>query len=260
MHEGKSARGRECTRASKSLNRTSGGIPFLPMRFYIPSWRIGSERGSDVSALRKETQTPALEAASSDASAIRRGVGEVPDAALSDAALLAQIADGRSENFPVLLERYLARMLATARRMLGDDGEAEDAAQEAMLRLWRNAGRIDVPAAGVGPWLYRVTANICLDRLRARRPTSSEDLEAISIEAEQERELGASERTRALDQALQSLPERQRLALILFHFEGHSVREIAAQLETTEDAAESLLGRARRALKKNLESVWRELL
>lgn len=252
------------------MNRTSGGIPFLSMRSCIPIWRIGSERGSDVSALRKETQTPALEAASSDATAIRRGVGEMPDAspsdaalpdaALSDAALLAQIADGRSEKFPVLLERYLARMLATARRMLGDDGEAEDAAQEAMLRLWRNAGRIDVPAAGVGPWLYRVTANICLDRLRARRPTSSEDLEAISVEADQERDLGASERTRALDQALQSLPERQRLALILFHFEGHSVREIAAQLETTQDAAESLLGRARRALKKNLESVWRELL
>jgi len=150
--------------------------------------------------------------------------------------------------------------LRVAQRMLNDAAEAEDVAQEAMLRLWRMAPDWQSGVARVSTWLYRVTSNLCTDRLRRRR---SVDLEAAG-EVEDDRpaavnELIAADRAAALQAALQALPERQRQAVVLRHIEGLSNPEISDILGIGVDAVESLTARGKRALTQALAGRREEL-
>lgn len=177
--------------------------------------------------------------------------------ATDEQALVAAVVSGRSEALRVLLDRHLGGITALARRMLRDEAEAEDVAQEAFLRLWRSGATLDVGAAGVRPWLRRVVSNLCIDRLRAgARETVVEDVPEQVEEASQLRTLEAKELGRRVDDALKRLPDRQRLALTLFHYEGLSQAEVASTMGISDEAVESLLARARRALKADLKTEW----
>ena len=184
-----------------------------------------------------------------------------PDEAEDEAALVARVAAGEAPAFRALVDRHLPTVLAIARRMLRDDAEAEDVAQETLLRLWRNAARLELGEGGVRPWLRRVAANLCIDRVRAQRNTSlgealPEEVEPASqMTTLVERELG-----RRVDAALKALPERQRLALTLFHYEGMSQIEVGEAMGISDEAVESLLARARRTLKVSLKEEWRGLM
>lgn len=175
--------------------------------------------------------------------------------------LLARVAAGEEEAFRGLVDRHLTSVLAIARRMLRDDAEAEDVAQETMLRLWRNAAGLELGPHGVRPWLRRVASNLCIDRVRARRNTlvveevPEESEPAGQVRHMAERELGAR-----VDAAMQALPERQRLAITLFHYEGMSQVEVGEVLGVSDEAVESLLARARRSLKAALREEWRGLM
>ena len=94
-----------------------------------------------------------------------------PDESENETVLLARVSAGETQSFRALVDRHLPVVLAIARRMLRDDAEAEDVAQETLLRLWRNAGSLELGEAGVRPWLRRVASNLCIDRVRARPPT-----------------------------------------------------------------------------------------
>lgn len=179
---------------------------------------------------------------------------------MTDADLLARAAGGETDAFARLIERHLPRVLALGRRMLGDDAEADDVAQECMLRLWRNAGSIEVPPGGLGAWLYRVASNLSLDRIRARKPQSPDGLEELPEPASQFTALADAERAMAVDNALQALPDRQRQAVVLCHYEGLSMAEAGEIMQVSAEAIESLLARGRRALKRMLEPQWRSLL
>lgn len=178
-----------------------------------------------------------------------------------EAALVGRVAAGEAQAFRALVDRHLPTVLAIARRMLRDDAEAEDVAQETLLRLWRNAARLELGEGGVRPWLRRVAANLCIDRVRARRNTSLGDALPEEVEPPSqmtrlvERELG-----KRVDAALKALPERQRLALTLFHYEGMSQIEVGEMMGISDEAVESLLARARRALKAGLREEWQGLL
>jgi RNA polymerase sigma-70 factor (ECF subfamily) len=178
-----------------------------------------------------------------------------------EAALVGRVAAGEAQAFRALVDRHLPTVLAIARRMLRDDAEAEDVAQETMLRLWRNAARLELGEGGVRPWLRRVAANLCIDRVRAQRNTSLGDALPEEVEPPSqmtrlaERELGSR-----VDVALKALPERQRLALTLFHYEGMSQIEVGEAMGISDEAVESLLARARRALKAALKEEWQGLL
>ncbi len=178
-----------------------------------------------------------------------------------DASLLALVARGDVVAFQVLVGRHLPAMLAVARRMLRDDAEAEDVAQEAMLRLWKSSTRLDVSVHGSRPWLRRVVSNLCIDRVRAGRHTTVVDeVPEMPVAADQEANLERQQSSIRVDAALKALPERQRLALVLFHYEGMSQIEIGETMNISDEAVESLLSRARRTLKAALASEWRELL
>jgi RNA polymerase sigma-70 factor (ECF subfamily) len=177
-----------------------------------------------------------------------------------EAVLVAEVGAGDRHAFGVLMERHLGSIVSVARRMLRDDAEAEDAAQETFLRLWRSGGTLEIGPAGVRPWLRRVVSNLCLDRVRGQgRVKVVDELPEIPEPAMQLAVLESQDVQRRVEVAMQKLPERQRLALTLFHFEGLSQIEIGNVLGVSDEAVESLLSRARRQLKADLKSEWESL-
>lgn len=167
----------------------------------------------------------------------------------SDDALLALYGQGDRPAARELALRLTPLALRVAQRMLGDPAEAEDVAQEAMLRLWRAAPGWQPGAAKVSTWLYRVVVNLATDRLRRRR--------AVALDEAPEPEDGRpgalaglieADRAAALQAALMVLPERQREAVVLRHLEGLANPEIAAVMGVGIEAVESLVARGKRGL------------
>ena len=186
-----------------------------------------------------------------------------PDAgtAAEEAAVLARIRDGDGAAFRGLIDRHVGSLLAVARRMLKSEGDADDIVQEAMVRVWHHAGTLELGPGGLRPWLRRVVTNLCLDHLRRHRLTSVVAEVPETPEApDQERGLAEADLSQRVAAALAALPERQRVALTLFHYEGLSQIEVGDMLGITDEAVESLLARARRSLKVALKDEWRQLL
>jgi RNA polymerase sigma factor (sigma-70 family) len=173
-----------------------------------------------------------------------------PETEAPDAALLVAFANGDAGAAQLLAERLLPRTLAQAQRMLGDRAEAEDVAQEAMMRLWRIAGEWRQGEAQVSTWLYRVTANLCTDRLRRRKRSVPLDAVAEPLDGAPSvtARMHTEARAKALSDALAQLPPRQAEAVALRHLEGLSNAEIAAVMEIGVEAVESLTARGKRGL------------
>ena len=178
-----------------------------------------------------------------------------PDMDDSDEALMARVAKGDQAAFRLLARRHLPAMAGLARRILGNAAEAEDVAQEAMLRVWTHAPRWQ-PLAALRTWLTRVVVNLCLDRKR-RAPML--ELEAAGEVADPTPGAGeqaeADERDRLLAAAIESLPARQRTAIVLTYREGMSNAQVADMLETSVSAVETLLVRGKQNLRRALSGV-----
>jgi RNA polymerase sigma-70 factor (ECF subfamily) len=185
------------------------------------------------------------------------------DRSVSDEALLIAYGNGDIGAARILLGRLTPLMLRYAVRLLGGDrAEAEDVAQEAMLRLWKVAGEWRQGEARVTSWLYRVTANLCTDRLRRRRwqgPGLDQIAEPPDPAPAAAEAMTAPARREALDAALADLPERQRQAVVLRHIEGLANPEIAAIMDIGVEAVESLTARGKRALAARLAGRREEL-
>jgi RNA polymerase sigma-70 factor (ECF subfamily) len=116
---------------------------------------------------------------------------------------------------------------------------------------------LEIGPAGIRPWLRRVVSNLCLDRVRGQgRVKVVEELPEVPEAPKQLAALESQDVQRRVELAMQKLPDRQRLALTLFHFEGLSQIEIGNVLGVSDEAVESLLSRARRQLKAELKSEW----
>ena len=161
----------------------------------------------------------------------------------------------------MLVERHTRMIYAVCYRMLGSKHAAEDAAQETFLRLWRHAARWKPQGAKFETWLYRVATNICVDQLRKTKRDAPEDAapERADSADRQDQTIFLRERRFAIDEALAQLPDRQRLAITLCHFQEMSNIEAAEVMEVSVDALESLLARGRRALKENLAPMREHL-
>ncbi|MCQ4162879.1 sigma-70 family RNA polymerase sigma factor [Roseomonas sp. GC11] len=179
--------------------------------------------------------------------------------AAADETLIAWAAEGDRLAFGTLAARHLPRLHGLALRITGSAAEAEDVAQEALLRAWQHAARFDPARAKLSTWLYRIAANLAVDQARRRQGQAPQPLEeglpdpAIGPEEA----LAARQRQALLAEALAALPPRQRAALALAHDQGLSGAEAAAVLETSERAVEGLLHRARRFLAGRLREATR---
>jgi RNA polymerase sigma-70 factor (ECF subfamily) len=173
-----------------------------------------------------------------------------------DSALIAGVGRGEPSATRRLVAAKLPRILALATRMLRDGAEAEDVAQEAFVRIWRTAPAWQPGRARFDTWLHTVVLNLCRDRLRRRRDLPSEDVpETIDPAPDAEASLIETERGRAVAAAIAKLPERQREAILLVHYQDLSGAEAAEALEISVEALESLLARGRRALRMHFATV-----
>jgi RNA polymerase sigma-70 factor (ECF subfamily) len=167
-----------------------------------------------------------------------------------DATLMARIARGDRQAFDTLAARHLPRALAVARHILSDPSDAEEVAQDALLRLWTGASRFDPARAAVTTWLHRITLNLALDRrrraLRTRPARPLEDAAEIAdtgtgaLAVLEHRQLKS-----ALAEGLRALPERQRAAFALTYAQELPAAEAAGTLGVSPRALEGLLRRAR---------------
>ncbi len=178
----------------------------------------------------------------------------------SDDALLARTAKGDRQAWGALVDRHLAAVSRYAGYVLKDETQAEDIAQDTFVRLARKAEDWTTDGPSLRSWLYRVARNLCIDYMRRQRGVSIEFAEglpdprgsaAIDRDMDMKRLIGA---------ALDALPERQRTAIVLVHFEGLSGTEAGIALNISVEAVESLLARARRALRLDLASLAPDLL
>ena len=172
--------------------------------------------------------------------------------AASDADLLAASARRDQQAFAVLVARYYRDVYRVVWRLNGGHADTDDVAQETFMRLWVNPGQLREAKALKG-WLLRVASNQVMDRFRQKPMEAIEAAENVAdghLGAEAQADLASV--TVLVDGAIAQLPERQKLALTLVHFEQMSNIAAASAMAISVDALESLLARARRGLKEKL--------
>lgn len=179
----------------------------------------------------------------------------------SDEKLMLRAGGGDREACETLVQRHLGRVVGFAQRTLGNRSDAEDVAQDVFLRVWSAAPRWKLESARFTTWLYRVAMNVCLDRIAKKREALADETpELIDAESEPSRALYASEVARHVTAALATLPDAQRIAVTLCHYQGLRNRDAAEVMDVSVEALESLLARGRRAMRAQLFDVAPELL
>ena len=172
----------------------------------------------------------------------------------SDDELMALVALRDGAALRLLADRHAEIPWRIAYRMLADPVEAEDIAQEAVLRLWQYADRWQAGGSGVAAWLTRVATNACLDRIRRRRFVSEDAAPERADHAMLADEMIEEDEVRAAVAAcIEALPDRQRAAVVLTYYEEQQNKMAADILAMQVKAFESLLFRARASLRDCVE-------
>jgi len=188
-----------------------------------------------------------------------------------DLELMLAVRRGDASSFEELLRRYRGPLVGYFSRMLRDPAMAEDLAQETFMRVYQARERYE-PDAKFTTWLYRIATNLALNVLRDRKevaPSSEQDFEGETGEPGDasripdgrptaEQAMMVSERQRVIRQAVESLPERQRAAVVLHKYQEVDYRQIAKVLGVSESAVKSMLFRAYEALRLRLEPLLEE--
>jgi RNA polymerase sigma-70 factor (ECF subfamily) len=185
---------------------------------------------------------------------------------LSSEDLMVRVSKGDDEAFEILVTRHQTPVLNLIYRFLGDRAQAKDLAQEVFLRVWQSAKTYE-PKAKFTTWIYRIATNLCLNELKTARrrkwfpfyrseeshENAAEDTYSDDSPTAEDLLL-SKERSRQISEALQDLPENQRMALVLKRYDDLSYQEIAQILGCSVSAVESLLVRAKRTLQEKLKS------
>ena len=183
--------------------------------------------------------------------------------------LMSKIAEGDAQAFASLVELHQHAVIGTCAKMLGNIDDAHDLAQQVFLRVWKSAPRYQ-PTARFTTWLFTITRNLVFNQTRSNQRASF-----VSIDAEAENEASqkvlqattertpaedalASELVHAIDEAIQNLPESQRLAVILRRYQDLTYEEIAETMGSSVSAIKSLLFRARAQLREELETYLKD--
>jgi len=190
----------------------------------------------------------------------------VEESAARDLELMLRVKTGDLKAFEELVETHQHRVVGTIAKMLGDEIEAEDLAQQAFIRVWRSAARYE-PTAKFTTWLFTITRNLVFNELRRRKRHATTSLdEAREQDDDSPRHQIADtgvkvpdvsmldeEMMNTIHRAIEELPEAQRMAIVLRRYEETPYEEIAQVLELTVPAVKSLLFRARTELREKLK-------
>ena len=177
---------------------------------------------------------------------------------LSDEQLMIAVSNGNMEAFEQIVIRYQQLAWRMAYRYIGNYSDAEEIAQEAFLRILYSAKNYR-PSAKFSTYLYKVLANLCLDHYRKKRPQLADEFPADKEYAEKpDSNLQIQEQNQAIQLAIDSLPARQRLAVILRYYENLSYEQIAAAMDTSVKATERLLACARKKLESSLTDFFKK--
>ncbi len=169
--------------------------------------------------------------------------------------MTAQAGADRRAVFERIMAAHERLVLATAYRLLGHREDAQDAAQEVFLRLYRNLHKLGV--ADPRAWLYRVTVNVCRDVQRRRVPQAELDPDYPAGNPSADAALSFEERKKLVTRGLEELPERQRAMVVLRDIEGLSTKEVARILGVAEVTVRSQISMARLRLKKFVDEFLR---
>jgi RNA polymerase sigma-70 factor (ECF subfamily) len=176
----------------------------------------------------------------------------------SDEDLMRRIAEGQEPAFRQLAGRYAARAIGLARRITGNDADADEVVQEALLRVWVNAPRWR-PTAAFRTWFYRIVLNLCLNRKRGPSFAPIEQAgDPPDPTASAAARLESDEADRLVAAAIGGLPDRQRAAIVLTYPQGFNNAETAAIMGISVSALEALLVRAKRTLRDQLGPLLRD--
>ena len=155
--------------------------------------------------------------------------------------------------FSLLVQRHTQSIHAFIYRLCGNQSDAEDLTQETFLRLWQRASRWTPDTVQFSTWLHQIARNLCIDQFRrdqSRKRTLVQETVVVAdatidtIEHDVQR--------KAISNAIQTLPERQRTAVVLCQVQGWTQQDAAKVLDTTVDGVQALIGRARRTLRELL--------
>lgn len=179
-----------------------------------------------------------------------------------DGELARGVERGDRAAVAALTRRCLPLVHAIARRLLRDESEAEDMAQETFVKVWRAIGSFDPERAKLETWVARIATNTCYDRLRKRgeRVLDDDMPERVDTTPRADSLMSAGASADRVREAINALPPRQRLALELCALREHTNIEAAEILGVSVEALESLLARARRGLRTTLDQEHAELL
>jgi RNA polymerase sigma-70 factor (ECF subfamily) len=175
----------------------------------------------------------------------------------TDDDLLRAAASGSERAFGLLVARHIDRVRSIAKGFTGNLADADDIAQEVFLTVWRKAASWEPGAARFTTWVYRITANKCIDRhrrMRLRRWIGLEAVESVlASDDDPERTIAGRGALEIAMRAMANLPDRQRMAIVLSVAGEQSNAEIAEAMGLSVGAVEQLLVRARRALRNETE-------
>jgi len=174
-------------------------------------------------------------------------------AAQDDVQLMLAIIGGSRDAFTELASRYLSQIVKFAYRYVGSRSDAEDIAQETLIRLWKHASSWEPQGFSLRSWIYRISYNLCIDEIRKRKPVVELKHENQAIASEEpENEVYVGQKNLMLSAALDALPERQRTAINLCVYQALSNQDAADTMGISVEALESLLSRARRNLRNDV--------
>ena len=189
------------------------------------------------------------------------GAGLEEDQNTRSIALMSMVKTGDTDAFQQLVEMHQGAVIGTVAKMLGDPTEAHDVAQQVFIRVWKSAPRYE-PRAKFTTWLFTITRNLVFNesRRRSKRKLVSTDEREDDFHLQHQddgqsgpsEDLEKKELMQAIDKAIQALPEKQRMAVVLRRYEGLPYDEISKVLKTSVSSVKSLLFRARTQLKTEL--------
>jgi len=173
---------------------------------------------------------------------------------LNDESLISQVQNGKPEAFEELVNRHAKRFYSIAYRFLFSKSDAEDAVQQAFLRVWeRRFSWNQSKGAKFTTWFYKIVVNLCLDHNRKKKPAAlGENTELVDQRDRQETLMDEKRKKALLDEFIRELPERQQLALTLCFYEGLSNHEAAEVIGVNLKALQSLIMRAKTTLKERI--------